>query len=479
VSFSPSGNFSYATSFPQPILMSAAFDDSLIESIAQIVSTEARAFNNFDHAGLDYWTPNINPFRDPRWGRGQETPGEDPFRIQGYIKGLIKGLQGLDTSSPYLKIVATCKHYSGYDIETNRMSFNAVITEQDLVEYFLPPFQACVRDAGVETIMCSYNAVNGIPSCADAFMLTNITRDLWGLPGWIVSDCDAVDNIFNDHHYGATFPQAAADALLAGTDLDCGTTYQSQLPLALNQSLITVKDLQTALIRQYFTLVRLVFLYHFFLSGSLSLLCYFYSLGYFDPPSSQPYRQLDWSNVGTPPAQSLAHTAAVESIVLLKNTKNILPLSTSTKIALIGPWGNATNQMQGNYAGTAPFLISPFMGLKTAGFNVMFVPGTGISSNVTNSSQGFNAALAAAQAADVVIFAGGIDNSIEAEGHDRVTITWPDNQLALINALEGVGKPVVVVQFGGGQVDSSALKNSSAVSCLLRSHGLALMHLLY
>ncbi|KAG5715415.1 putative exo-1,4-beta-xylosidase bxlB, partial [Termitomyces sp. T112] len=394
VVFTPSGNFSSATSFPEPITLGSAFDDSLIKAVGDVISTEARAFNNFGMAGLDFFTPNINLFRDPRWGRGQETPGEDPFHISQYVLNLVDGLQGGIDPTPYFKIVADCKHYAAYDIENwegnDRTSFNAVVTNQDLSEYYLPSFQSCVRDAKVGSIMCSYNSVNGIPSCANSYLLQTILRDFWGFNDdrWVTSDCDAVDNIFSTHHFTSTYAQAVADALKAGTDIDCGNTYAEHLPEAFNQSLITRADLEKALIRQYTSLVR---------------------LGYFDPPDVQPYRQLDWSDVNSPNAQQLAYQAAVEGIVLLKND-GTLPLDTSIKkLALIGPFANATTQMQGNYQGIAPFLISPLQGAMNAGYQATFVAGTTISDT---STAGFAAAVAAAQSADAVIFAGGIDGTV-------------------------------------------------------------------
>lgn len=260
---SAGANFSSATSFPQPILTGAAFDDPLVQEIASVISTEARAFNNAGRAGLDFFTPNINPFKDPRWGRGQETPGEDPFRISQYVLQLIDGLQGGIDPSPYLKVAADCKHFAAYDLENwggnSRLSFNAVVSQQDLVEFYLPSFQTCVRDAKVASVMCSYNAVNGIPSCASEFLLQTVLRDLWGFSdkeAWVTSDCDAIQNIFTDHHYTTTQAQASADALKAGCDVDCGTTYSSSLPTAFNQSLITQDDLTLALTRQYASLVR-------------------------------------------------------------------------------------------------------------------------------------------------------------------------------------------------------------------------------
>ncbi|KAG6843962.1 hypothetical protein H0H87_011384 [Tephrocybe sp. NHM501043] len=436
-----------------PILIGAAFDDDLTKSIAASISTEARAFNNAGRAGLDFWTPNINPFKDPRWGRGQETPGEDPYHISQYVLNLIEGLQGGIDPQPHLKVAADCKHFAAYDIEGSRTSFDAQVSYQDLSEYYLPPFQSCVRDAKVASVMCSYNSVNGIPSCANKYLLQTVLRDYWGFgeDRWVTSDCDAIKNVYTPHNYTQTYAEAVAVSLKAGTDIDCGSTYATYLPDAFNQSLITRADLETALVRQYTSLVR-------YSMGTI--LC---KLGYFDPASSQPYRQLTWADVNTPSSQALAHRAAVEGIVLLKNT-GVLPFASSIKkLALVGPWANATIAMQGNYHGVAPFLISPLQGAIDAGYEVTFVQGTDILGNTTD---GFTAAIQSAQDADAVVFVGGIDLTVEKESGDRSTIVWPGNQLDLIAALE-VRKPLVVVQCGGGQVDDSALKASDLVNAIL------------
>ncbi|KAF8076035.1 glycoside hydrolase family 3 protein [Lyophyllum atratum] len=424
VTFAASGNFSSATSFPQPILL----------------ATEARAFNNFGRAGIDFFTPNINPFKDPRWGRGQETPGEDPFHISQYVLNSGRlGFRAVSIPNPTSRLSRTAnimlrtisKTWEG----NIRTSFDAQVTLQDLSEYYLPPFQSCVRDAKVASVMCSYNSVNGVPSVRQFISASKpILRDFWGFDD---------DRWVTTHHFTSTYPEAVADALKAGTDLDCGTAYSLHLPDAFNQSLITRGDLEKALLRQYTSLVR---------------------LGYFDPPSIQPYRQLSWANVNLPDAQKLAYQAALEGIVLLKNDGTLPLKSTVKKLAVIGPWANATTQMQGNYQGVAPFLVSPFQGAINAGYQATFVAGTTISGT---STAGFAAAVAAAQAADAVIFAGGIDGITENEGHDRTTIVWPGNQLTLISALEATGKPVVVLQFGGGQVDGSALKRNRTVNAML------------
>ncbi|EKM50841.1 glycoside hydrolase family 3 protein [Phanerochaete carnosa HHB-10118-sp] len=461
----PGSPFSSATSFPQPIILGATFDDDLVTSIATVISTEARAFNNAGRAGLDFFTPNINPFKDPRWGRGQETPGEDPFHIAQYVYQLVTGLQGGLSPDPYYKVIADCKHFAGYDLENwegnSRMAFNAIISTQDLAEYYTPSFQSCVRDAHVGSVMCSYNAVNGIPSCANSYLLQDIIRGHFGLgDGWITSDCDAVANIFSPHQYTTTLVNASAVALKAGTDVDCGTTYSQTLVDAVDQNLVTEDDIKNSMIRLYRSLVR---------------------LGYFDSPAEQPFRQLGWSDVNTPSSQALALTAAEEGVTLLKND-GTLPLSSAIKrIALVGPWANATTQMQGNYQGIAPFLVSPLQALQDAGFQVTFANGTAI--NSTDDS-GFAAAVSAVQVADAVIYAGGIDETIESEGNDREIITWPGNQLDLVSQLAAVGKPFVVLQMGGGQVDSSSLKSNKAVNALIwggypgQSGGAAIVNIL-
>ena len=451
VSFAPNGPFSYATSFPCPIVLGATFNDQLVKEVASVISTEGRAFSNAGRAGLDYWTPNINPFRDPRWGRGQETPGEDPFHIGQYVYHLLDGLQGgIGPDKP--KVVATCKHFAAYDLEDwrgiDRYTFDAIVSTQDLSEYYLPPFRSCARDAKVGAIMCSYNSVNGVPACANPYLLETILREHWKWEStgrWVTGDCGAVYGIFKYHNYTQTRARAAADALNAGTDLDCGTNYPQDLGPAAEQGLYSNQTLDTALIRLYESLVK---------------------LGYFNPADDQPYRSIGWDDVGTPHADKLAHQAAVEGIVLLKNDdKKVLPMSRDGRtVALIGPYANATEQMQGNYLGPPKYIRTMVWAAEQAGYNVRFVNGTGINST---STSGFDDALTVAKGADLIIYAGGVDNTIEAETKDRNTISWPGNQLQLIDELSKVGKPVVVVQFGGGQVDDSTLLSNSGINALL------------
>lgn len=446
--FSDSGEYSWATSFPSPILSMAALNRTLINQIGGIISTQGRAFNNVGRYGLDVYAPNINAFRHPVWGRGQETPGEDAYCLcSSYAYEYITGIQG-GVDPEHLKLVATAKHYAGYDIENwhdhSRLGNDMNITQQDLSEYYTPQFLAAVRDARVHSVMSSYNAVNGVPSGASSFLLQTLLRESWGFveDGYVSSDCDSVYNVFNPHGYAANITGAAADSMRAGTDIDCGTSYQYHLNESFFQGEISRSEIEVGVTRLYSNLA---------------------SLGYFDGKNSA-YRHLDWSDVTETDAWNIAYEAAVEGIVLLKND-GVLPLSKGIgSVALIGPWANATEQMQGNYYGPAPYLTSPLAALEASNLEVNYAFGTNISSE---STDGFAAAEDAANKSDVIVFAGGIDNTIEAEGMDRANITWPGNQLDLIKQLSQLGKPLIVLQMGGGQVDSSSLKANENVNALL------------
>lgn len=446
--FTDSGDWSWASSFPSPILTMATLNRTLINQIGGIISTQGRAFNNVGRYGLDVYAPNINAFRHPVWGRGQETPGEDAYCLCGsYAYEYITGIQG-GVDPEHLKLVATAKHYAGYDIENwhnhSRLGNDMNITQQDLSDYFTPQFLTAVRDARVHSVMSSYNSVNGVPSSANSFFLQTLLRESWNFveDGYVSSDCDAVYNVWNPHEYAANITGAAADAIRAGTDIDCGTSYQYHLNESFFQAEISRSEIERGVIRLYSNLA---------------------SLGYFDGKNSE-YRNLDWSDVLRTDAWNISYEAAVEGIVLLKND-GTLPLSKEIRsVALVGPWGNATEQMQGNYYGPAPYLISPLAALEASNLEVNYAFGTNISSE---STDGFAAAEDAAKKSDAIIFAGGIDNTIEAEGMDRANITWPGNQLELIKQLSQLGKPLVVLQMGGGQVDSSSLKANKNVNALI------------
>ena len=400
-----------------------------------------------------------------------ETPGEDPVHLASYVHALIDGLQG-GLNPKYKRIVATCKHFAAYDMETwcvaiychhscsthlqlifvsrngnLRYQWDAHVSSQDLVEYYMPPFQSCARDSNVGAFMCSYNALNGVPTCADPYLLQTILREHWGWTNeqqWVTSDCDAVQNIFLPHEYAATREEAVAKALIAGTDVNCGTYYQENLPKAYAQGLFNVSTLDQALVRQYSSLVR---------------------LGYFDG-LSVPYRNISWSDVNTPHAQKLAYKAAAEGITLLKNDGTLpMKITSDMTVTIVGDWANATTQMQGNYAGIAPYLHSPLWALQQTGAKFYYSGVPGGQGDPTTDS--WLPLWNWAERADVLIYAGGIDNTVESEGNDRVAIAWTGAQLDVIGQLASYGKPMVVLQMGGGQIDSSPIANNPNISALL------------
>jgi xylan 1,4-beta-xylosidase len=333
-----------------------------------------------------------------------------------------------------------------------RYAFNAKITMQDLRDYHMLPFQTCTRDVNAQSVMCSYNAVNGVPTCADPWLLTKLLRKHWSWEGqqqYVTSDCDSLDNVFADHRYkGMNAAQVAAECLKAGTDLDCGDFWPKNLGQAYNQKLFEIQVLDDSFIRRFAAMVR---------------------LGYFDPAAQQPYRQLRWKDVGIPEARSLALKAASSGIVVLKNKGGALPLPKAggdiKRIAVVGPLQGATTQMQANYYGIAQGIVSPSSGFQKAGYTVTSVNGCDVACG--NNGQ-FSAAVNAAKQADAVIYVGGIDVSIEAEDKDRNDITWPGRQLDLIRQLgEAAGsKPFIVVQLGS-MVDSSAIVKDDNVDALV------------
>lgn len=381
---------------------------------------------------------------------------------------MLTGLEGPDPSSK--KLVATCKHFAANDFEhygdVDRADFDARITTQDLSEYYLPPFKTCAVERDVGSFMCSYNGVNGTPLCANEYLLGDVLRGHWGWDGdgrYVSTDCDCVALMVSYHRYAPDLGHAAASAMKAGTDLECNAGPGSEaLQLAWNQSLVAEVEVDTALTRLYTALV---------------------SVGLFDEAREDPLRALAWDDVDTEAARELAYKVAVEGAVLLKND-GILPLATTEepkKYALVGPWVNATTQMQGNYFGPAPYLISPLQAVADIGLDFTYVLGSGIN----GSDESFSQAVEAAAAADVVIFMGGVDNMLEAETLDRKTLAWPAPQLELLRALSGLGKPMVVVQFGGGQVDDAELIKDEAVGAVLwagypgQSGGKAVLDLLF
>ena len=348
-----------ATVFPQAIALAATWDAPLVHTLADIISTEARAkFNDaFAHNntgryyGLTFWSPNINIFRDPRWGRGQETYGEDPFLTARLGVAFVTGLQGDDPH--YLKTVSTPKHYAVHSgPETLRHRFDVPVSFHDLYDTYTPAFRATVVEGHADSIMCAYNSVLDQPACASS-LLFNLLRNQWGFQGYVVSDCGAIGDLYQGHDYVMTIDQASAEAVKAGTDLSCGSEYTS-LTYAAENRLLHVRDIDLAVHRLFTARFR---------------------LGLFDPPERVPWSKLTLADIDTSADRKLALQAAQESIVLLKNSPRTnaksksaqltLPLSSNIKsIAVVGPTADTLDVLIGNYNGTPSQYATILAGIK-------------------------------------------------------------------------------------------------------------------
>jgi beta-glucosidase len=448
-----------ATVFPQAIGMAATWDTPLIHQEANVIAVEARAKHNdyvLNHGGncaqyygLTFWTPNINIFRDPRWGRGQETYGEDPFLTARIGVAFIRGLQGDDPK--YLEAVACAKHYAVHSgPEPERHRFDAVPSDRDLHETYLPQFEAAVREGHVGGVMGAYNSVDGEPACANRYLLTDLLRKQWGFDGYVTSDCGAIYDIWANHKFVQTPAEAAAVAVKAGDDLCCGTDY-NPLVLAVQKGFISPREIDQAL--RYLLEIR-------------------FRLGLFDPLASVPYAQIPFSENNSPEHQALALRVARESMVLLKND-GLLPLNRAKikRIAVIGPNANSIPMLLGNYNGTPSSPVTILDGIRNvagAGIEVVYQPGCPLAllkdeENKPGTAM-TSAAVKAAKSADAVIFVGGISAQLEGEemtrangyvgfsGGDRTEIELPSVQTDLLKALYQTGKPVVFVDCSGSAI---------------------------
>jgi len=446
-----------ATVFPQAIGMAATWNVPLIQSEAQVIATEARAKHN-DYAakhngdsaryyGLTFWTPNINIFRDPRWGRGQETYGEDPFLTAQLGVAFIRGLQGNDTN--YVKAMACAKHFAVHSgPESARHRFDAEPPERDFYETYLPAFEAAVREGRVGAVMGAYNSVYGQPACANPSLLTDRLRKQWGFDGHVVSDCGAIEDIYASHKFADSPEAAAALAVKAGDDLCCGTDYQSLLG-AVKKGLISELEIDAAISRVLEARFR---------------------LGLFDPPEKVAYAQIPISQNDTPDHEALALQVARQSIVLLKND-GLLPLDRAKikRIAVIGANANSQSMLLGNYNGSPARPVTLLDGIaKAAGANIQVVyePACSLAMGRDGTgrpdAQTWTKAIATAWMSDVIIYVGGISPQLEGEemkvdydgfsGGDRTQIELPPVQTELLKALQATGKPVIFVNCSGSAI---------------------------
>lgn len=450
-----------ATVFPQAIGMGAAFNDSLLHVVFTAVSDEARAKNHIArrdssykiYQGLTFWTPNINIFRDPRWGRGQETYGEDPYLTSQLGMAVVRGLQGPEDSQ-YDKAHACAKHYAVHSgPEWNRHSFNAEdIDPRDLWETYLPAFKDLVQKAGVKEVMCAYNRFEGSPCCNSDRLLMQILRDEWGYEGLVVSDCGAIYDFFEESRHGTHKDKADASsaAVLSGTDLECGDAYKS-LADAVRQGKIKEEDLDRSVAR---------------------LLKARFELGEMD--ETTPWDTISDSVVNCRIHQVLALRMARESMTLLQNKNSLLPLKAGMTVALVGPNANDSVMQWGNYNGFPSHTVTLLEALRKRlpEEQLIYVPGALYAEDFVpkhkkdemEQTKPLDAASLLKQVgrADVVIFAGGISPLLEGEemkvdvqgfkGGDRTDIELPAVQRQLLKVLKAAGKKVVFVNFSGSAV---------------------------
>ncbi len=470
-----------STEFPEPIGLGATFDPAAIHQMAVDISIEARVIHvqavragtNPFHHGLDFWAPNINIFRDPRWGRGQETYGEDPFLTGRMGVSFVTGMQGNDPH--YYRTIATPKHFAVHSgPEPTRHKADVIVSKHDELDTYLPAFRAAVVEGKADSVMCAYNSINGQPACANQFLLENQLRGKWNFQGYVVSDCGAVRDIYSGHHYEPTQAQASAISLQRGMDNECidgrkivtnDDDYKPYLD-AVKEGYLKESEIDRALIRLFTARMK---------------------LGLFDPPSMVPYSNIDESELNSPAHRALARKLADESMVLLKND-GTLPLKTrGIKIAVVGPLADQTHVLLGNYNGIPTHTVSILEGMRKefAGDTINYVPGTDflMTEHPKPRPNGWTqadltpdpAAIEAAKNADVVVAVVGITSRLEGEemrnevepgfkGGDRTSLDLPEPEENLIKALAATHKRLVIVLTNGSALAVNwASKHANAI----------------
>lgn len=450
-----------ATVFPVPIAMAASFDEELVKEIGDCISTEGRAkYNGFQrekdydiYKGLTYWSPNINIFRDPRWGRGHETFGEDPYLTAHMGEKFIEGIQGDDEK--FLKAAACVKHMAVHSgPEALRHEFDAQVSEKDLWETYLPAFEYCVKEGQVEGAMGGYSSLNGTPLCGNKRLITDILREDWGFEGYYVSDCWALRD-FHEHHMVTTSPEeSAAMAMKAGCDVNCGSCY-NQLMKAYYQGMVTEEEIHTSAVRALTTRILL------------------------GMNQETPWDQLDFQDVDTPDAASLNYRAAAEGMVLLKND-GILPLDQKKihSIGVIGPNADSSVVLQGNYHGTASHFVTVMEGMRKAfpDTRLYYASGSDVvnprTERLAREYDRVSESCVVARASDVVVLCVGLDERYEGEAHhistgeciggDKEDLHFPETQRKLIDAVLDCGTPVVLCCMAGSCMDLSPYADRAA-----------------
>lgn len=435
-----------ATVFPQAIALGATFDEDLVHRIATAISDEARAMYNIAssrgyrrrYEGLTFWTPNVNIFRDPRWGRGQETYGEDPYLTSRLGVAFVKGLQG--ENSEYLKTAACAKHFAVHSgPEKLRHEFNAVASDKDMFETYLPAFEALVKEADVEAVMCAYNATNGEPCCAHNFLLNELLRDKWNFDGHILSDCGALVDFYSDegHKVVGNKTEAAALAVKHGVNLNCGSTYEA-LEDAVKQGLVDEKIIDNTL---------------------KTLLKTRFRLGLFDPPEMNPYNDISPDVINSQEHRQLAKEAALKSTVLLKNN-GVLPLRNDlSKYYVLGPNAASIDALLGNYYGVNPDMVTVLEGLAASikpESQLQYEQAFLLDRKNVNPIDWTSGS---AKASDVTFIVMGLTSLLEGEEGasiaspyfgDRIDYNLPQGQIDYLEKLRaGNDKPIIAIVTGG------------------------------
>lgn len=437
-----------ATVFPQAIGMAATWNRNLIRKVASAIGDEGRAKyhaalrrNGYtdQYQGLNLWSPNVNIFRDPRWGRGQETWGEDPFLTGEMASAFVKGLQGDDPK--YLKTAACAKHFAVHSgPEKDRHIFNAIVTKRELHDTYLPAFKKLVTEAKVEAVMGAYNRLLGEPCCASTLLIQNILRSEWNFQGHFVSDCFALSDFHLNHKVTADSAESAALALQNGCDLGCDHVFD-EIPEAISRGLITESDVDRALERSLKTRFK---------------------LGMFDPPEEVPFTSTSTEVVACEEHRTLAYQAAVESIVLLKNKNNLLPINPATKkIFVTGPTATSIEVLMGNYYGFNDRMVTLLEGIAgrlPEGMGMEYTSGT-LLKHAREIKETWAPGMA--QSSDVAIVCAGLSSFLEGEegesllspqNGDRVDITLPKSQVDYIKELFINGTKIVLVLTGGSPI---------------------------
>ena len=444
-----------ATMFPQAIGMAASFDEALLLSVGQVIATEARAKYNASAAegdrdiykGLTFWSPNVNIFRDPRWGRGHETYGEDPWLTGRLGVSFIHGLQGDGDSVPYLKTAACAKHFAVHSgPEVLRHKFDAQASPKDLWETYLPAIEDCVTEGQVEAVMGAYNRTNGEPCCASNYLMKDVLRGRWGFQGHYVSDCWAIRDFHENHRITKNYLESAAMAVNAGCDVNCGCTYQKLMD-AYQKGLVSRQAIRESAIRLFTTR---------------------YLLGMFEPT---PYDAIDYSVVECPEHLKIARKAAEESIVLLKNN-GLLPLNKDKlkTIGVIGPNADSRIALCGNYYGTSSRYITVLEGIQDyVGDDVRVLYSEGCELSRDNSER-LSEAATVAKHSDVVVLCLGLDETLEGEeggegihyfSGDKKDLRLPECQYRLLETVIATGRPFVVCMLAGSAVDMNRMDETA------------------